>query len=462
MHVFPLLCALFAVIPPDTEVLRSIPERDLVGISAGSSAGIVEKERFVVLRDGVVIAEGEIVRAGEHTAIGRITRREGQLFPTEGDKVSAPGTPAKKPAPPKKTAPPKQPAPKEPAPAEPPKKTAPAEPPKEPAPAVPPKEPAPAAPEKQPAPPAAPAGEELLAAGACGNTIFVSSTECVYRIDPGGVRRDRTTVPHSLLRFVPWGDRLWAETNGGVFLLEKGRWIPCNWTDRFSFPAPTFARVTCTKDYTWGSFGDRLLFWDTRATKIELEPASRTTTKGVWVQLGTPVGEEIEALIARRDGTLAAATAARKIIARDKGVLRPLCELAFTNDDPLVLELAEDAGGVLWGLSFAPGGGVFSVAGDKATLVRRVKSGDPTGLPEGRLLRLATDPAGVPHVLHEIEGVFRHADGAWKHAGARPPEKAVDIAFHGGAVLLLTERRLLRLGETPEELFVLGDAPPEE
>jgi len=438
VQALPLLLALLATIPPGSMVLRSFPEKGLVGLSAGSNEGIVEEEPFVVLRDGVVIAEGQIVHLGKYSAIGRITRREGQIFPTEGDQVSAPETPAK---PPEKIAPPKPPA-----------EAAPAAP----APAA----PAPAAP--APAEAADTVLEELLAAGVCGHTILVSSTECVYRIERGGVRRDRSVVPHRLLRFVSWGDRLWAETSGGVLLLEKGRWIPCNWTVRFSHPAPTFARVACSKDHAWGSFGNRLLFWDTRATKIELEPGSRTTTKGGWVQLGTPMDEEIEALIARRDDTLVAATAGRRLIARDKGVLRPLCELAFTNEDPLVLELAEDAGGVLWGLSFAGDGGVFSVAGDKATLVRRAKAGDPDGLPEGRILRLLADPGGVLHALHEVEGVFRRAEGVWKRAGARPSEKAVDIAFQDGAALLLTERRLLRLGEPPVELFTLGEAPPEQ
>jgi hypothetical protein len=423
--VLVFLFALLTGIPPQTEVLRSLPDKGIVGISSGTAEGVAEKDRFVVLRNGIVIAEGEVIRAGEHAAICRITRREGGQFPNDGDQVRAPGA-AAAPAGKEKPDTPQAPAP-------------------------------PIGSKLRNVSPRVSRAEELLAVGVCGDLVCVSSTEGVYRLLPGAFRRDESVLPHHLLRFVSWGDKLWAETTGGVFLLEKGRWSACNWTERFATQTPAFARIACNAEYSWGSFANRLLFYDTQAMQLNVTPAARTTSHGVWVTLGESFPEEIEALLARRDGTLAFATAARKIHVREKGFVRQLCELAFTTEDPLVLELAEDADKALWGLSCAPNGGVFKVVDSAAVLVPRGKGNDPGAIPEGRLLRLLTAPNGVVHVLHATEGVFRLADGAWKRIGERPAERALDMAFQGERALLLTERKLIRLGEQAEELFVLEE-----
>ncbi len=419
--------ALLTVIPPKTEVLRSLPEKDIVGISAGTTEGVALGDRIVVLRDGVVIAEGEVIHLGDHTALCRIARREGDRFPNEGDEVRA--APAAS-APSGKDKPEKPPAPA-----------------------------APTGAKSRNVAPRASRTEELLAVGVCGDMVCVSSTDGVYRLLPGAFRRDESVLPHHLLRFVTWGDKLWAETEGGVFLLDKGRWSSTNWTERFATEAPAFARITCNADYTWGSFANHLLFYDVQAARLDVTPTARTKSRGVWVTLGEVLDEEVEAVLARRDGTLVFATAARNLHVREKGFVRRLCELSFAKDDPLVLELAEDGDRALWGLSCAPDGGVFKVMGETSVLVPRGKAGGAAALPEGQLVRVLTAPDGVVHVLHATEGVFRLAGGGWKLVGERPAERALDMAFQGERVLLLTERRLLRLGEKPEELFVLEDQP---
>jgi hypothetical protein len=308
-------------------------------------------------------------------------------------------------------------------------------------------------------PPLQPRQEELLAVGAAGEEILVSSTEGVYVFSSTGVRLDESVLPHQLLKFVPWGTRIWAETNGGVLLRENGRWREFPWSRNLNMKEPAFARVAVRGDTAWGVFGRHLLRWNKDATAMDV--ITKRKAKGVWERRGGPLPEETQAILALPDSKLLLATSASKLYTKqDIAEPRTQATVSYTKgEDPLLLELARDAAGATWGLYFGGGGGLFRIYGGAVKLVRRAQSPDDEhALPPGTILRALTDARKRLYVLHEGEGVFRYRFGRWERVGSKPPENTVDMAFHPDGILLLTEKRLLRLNnDESEELHVFKE-----
>jgi hypothetical protein len=414
----------------------------------------------------------------EHVAFCTIVWQRPGRSPQVGDRVLAVDAPEDRPPPKKKPVPKKpepvpekpEPAPKKPVPV--PEKPEPEPKPrtKEPATPVSPSSPGTEKPDTQsvvkevprteaPVPPLEPRPEELLAVGAAGSHILVSSNDGVYVFSPTGMRYDESVLPHELLRFVPWGSRLWAETHGGVLLWEDGAWREFPWSRNLNMEEPAFARVAVSGETAWGVFGSNLLRWNPNATTMTIRGARKRMEKGAWEQRGAPVPDEIQAILGLSETELLLGTRAAKLYVKKEGA-RPSVLAAFgaftKGEDPLLLELARDAQGATWGLYFGEGGGLFRAGKGGLQLVPRAQTAqDDRALPPGTILRLMANSRGRVHVLHEIEGVFEYRFGRWERLSSRPPERAVDMTVHGDDVLLLTEKRLVRLrGEEESELHV--------
>ena len=492
---------------PKATVLKYLSARRLVGISIGEADGLKEGQRLEIWRNGSRIAIVKAIKLGRTASFCRILSVRRGFTPQEGDLVvivneirvpesKLPGNekppvkkppakkpPAKKPAQKKAAEPKKKPAvppgkkmilPGEvkpgdvrPKPAEKKVTVSPKKPAKAKVERVKPVEPSSrsAEPEtrvepvkrpKVPVPSLPVRAEELLSVGACGHEILVGSSDGVYVFVGNGVRLDSSLLPHQILRFVPWGDeKAWAETDGGVFLRDGGKWKEFAWSRLLGARRPAFARVSVANENAWGIFGKQLLVWDKNAQQLRLDKGKRIFEKGKWVPLGRPFPVEVEAILALNSKQLLLATSDRKIYIREGPKVALLAELSFVKGDPYFLEMIRDREGTFWGLYFADGGDLFRFTKGKPEKVRRDPEGKNGLLPPGTLLRLLKDTEGRPVTLHETEGLFRFENGKWNRLGPRPRVKALDAVPDGDGFILLTESRLLRIadGDT-RELFV--------
>jgi len=451
-----LLANSTSALPPDAQVLKYLPDRGLVGISIGTDQGLREGMLLSLWRGGKQIGTCRVIKAGKIVAFCQIVSLSEGVTPKPGDMIRPFGAPPPKPPPqpkpqkPEKPAQPEKPKPPEGKPKKPTKESwqkkddrlkLPSDQQKTTEKKTPP-------PVKVPA--LKPRKEELLAVGVLPREILVSSTEGVYVLRGASCRLDESVIPHRLLRFVPWGERIWAETDGGVFLRTGRKWIPFPWSESFG-GKPAFARVTTTKDHAWGIYGRWVLVWDESAERIVLNGTRKRKEKGAWVRLGKPFPVELEAVLALNDRQLLLAAVDGSVLVKEGPRVAQLAKLSFVSGDPLVLELARDGTGVTWGLFFAEGGGLFSFGPRGLSVIRPGKE-----LPAGRLLRLLTDKYGRVYVLHQTEGVFRHRSGRWERVSPRPPEEAYDIAIDGTSIFILTKKRLLRVDpDRTIEVFVL-------
>ena len=298
--------------------------------------------------------------------------------------------------------------------------------------------------------------------GVLGRRIFVSSTDGVYTFAGSDRRFSTAVLPHTILRFVPWGERLWGETHGGVLLWDDGAWHRHPWSSKVADQDHAFARVATFKDLAWGSFGRQILQWDPRSKNVPIEDGRPRITYGLWVPVGLPLQEEIESALALSETVLILGTAAGRIHRREGSATRLLGELPGVNGDPLLLDLARDADGVIWGLA-VEGARLARIDSEGLQVVPRGAPGEEDALPQGTLLRLMADPRGRIAVLSEDHGVFRLEGAAWTCIAAAPGERAIDMTFQEDAVVLLTQRRLLRVqGQSREELFVFAPEEPPE
>ena len=462
---------LFAL-PPQAEVLKYLPDRDLVGISVGSADGVKEGDLIAVWRKLEKVAICRVVKVGGRVSFCRIVQRKSGTQPQDGDRILAASNVTPTPAPRVQEEDEPEPPPKETNDTESPKTTAQPEdagPARTPDPvkttpaasapgaggvAV----PKPVTPPKTPS--HAPRTEEVLAVGVAGREILVSSTEGLYVITGGAVRHDESALPHQLLRFVTWGDTVWAETHGGVLLREKNSWRRFSWSRKLNMNIPAFARVTTHGENAWGSFGPHLLVWDKDAIALTMVDGKSVPYRGTWVQLGKPLEAEVESIYAIDEKRLVIATNAGELLVKEGSRVTPLVKLALGEGDPLLLEIVMDHKGTPWGLYFAGDGGLFSLDSNG---FRKVPRGEPSAaspaLPPGRLLRLVRDARKRVVVLHQTEGVFRYSFDTWNRVGSKPAENAVDIAIRGNEILLLTKRRLLSLaGDEERELLYLEQA----
>jgi len=475
---------------PEATVLKYLSARRLVGISIGTADGLKEGQRLEIRRNESRIAIVKAVKLGRTASFCRILSVRRGFTPQEGDvvlvvkeepvpeaKIPAAESPPPKPSgTEKKTAQPaKKPAvppgkkmilPREVKPTAPEKKRT--VPKKEPAktviegakPAVNPAEPEtrvePVERPKTPAPSLPVRAEELLSVGLCGHEILVGSSDGVYIFSGNGVRLDSSLLPHQILRFASWGsEKAWAETNGGVFLRDGGKWREFAWSRLLGVREPAFARVSVADENAWGIFGKQLLVWDKSAQRMRLEKGKRILEKGEWVPLGRPFPVEVETILALNSKQLLLATRDRKIYIKEGPKVALLAELSFVEGDPYFLEMIRDREGVFWGLYFADGGDLFRFGKGDPEKVPRDPEGKNGLLPPGTLLRLLKDTAGRPVTLHETEGLFRFENGKWNRLGVRPAAKAIDAVSDGAGFILLTESRLLEIaGGKARELFV--------
>lgn len=451
--------AVFLAAPSGGEVLKHIADRNLVGVSVGSEDGIKEGDRVTIWRGPERIAVCEVVKTGRTVSFLRIVSRTPGTSPEVGDKVIVglkPGAKEAEKPPEKGPSPPDKPAQGKPeakgeesakeergASAEQESKVE----------GIP-------APEDK-APPLAARPEELLAVGAAADEILVSSSHGVHILSRGGVTKDEAVLPHEILRFITWGDRLWAETDGGVLLREKGAWREFPWSANLNVTEPSFARIAVSGESAWGIFGRNLLRWNVKAQTLTLRGGEKILAQGAWERRDLfPV--ELQAVLALGEDRLLLAGGDSRLYEKKGPIVEVLAALSLAEGDPLLLELAVDFEGSTWGLFFADGGGLFRIDKEKKevkVITRRGSEGGEEALPAGRLLRLLADSQGRICVLHQKDGVFNHQLGKWKHIGPKRgavEEKAIDMTTQGDAVLLLTERRLLRLGASEEELFAFA------
>ena len=82
---------LFLSEPPPAEVLRFLPDRNLVGISIGWQDGIQDGERLAIWRKLNQIAICEVIKTGKTVAFCRIVSRKRGFIPREGDVVIVAG-----------------------------------------------------------------------------------------------------------------------------------------------------------------------------------------------------------------------------------------------------------------------------------------------------------------------------------------------------------------------------------
>lgn len=431
---------------PEAQVLRSLPEKNLIGISLGEAEAIQKGDTIEVWRLHKKIAITEVLEVGQHVSICKVmwwqpglTIRKGDAIRKTGAASLKPGkTPVPKDPPETPSAPPDKPAPT-------PTVTTPAHPV---TPATDPED------TRAPQPPLPSQPEALLAVGTLPGTIFVSTTSGVFLFRRNGMQRDSSMLPHKIYRFVPWGDKLWAETDGGVLLWEKGRWTPFAWSKQFGIRKPAFARITYNGTHVWGSFADQLLYWDAKANVLDVTGRQNRRQRGAWVRLGKPIGHDIEAILSGPNNNLVMATATGRILLRSDSRISLLGDLKTTggdHGDPVVLDMAKDLTGAIWGLYFLGGGGLVRCTRQGIDRLPQDGPAQPGDLPRGTILRLAADPAGQLFALHQTEGIFQHDLGTWTSMGGDTPEPALDMVLEeSGAILLLTENRLLRIGAAEE------------